>query len=95
MRKIILTMPVSANGFIEDRSASPTGTKVDDELYRQFSEQPGAMGAYDRRSLEAARRHLSVPRRPAGGPRAAWIRWPVPGRSLLPELLARGQIRRE
>jgi dihydrofolate reductase len=46
MRKVILMMPVSADGFIEGPEHEPDWHKVDDELHRHFNEQPGAMGAF-------------------------------------------------
>jgi hypothetical protein len=44
MRKIILMMPVSLDGFIEDRSATSTGTRSTTSCTANFNEQLGAMG---------------------------------------------------
>jgi dihydrofolate reductase len=46
MRKIILTMSVSLDGFIEGPNRELDWHMVDDELHRHFNEQLGAMGAF-------------------------------------------------
>jgi hypothetical protein len=45
MRKIILMMPASGDGFIGGPERELDGHKVDDELHRQFNEQPGISGS--------------------------------------------------
>ena len=46
MRKIILMMSVSLDGFIEGPDREIDWHMVDDELHRHFNEQLGAMGAF-------------------------------------------------
>jgi dihydrofolate reductase len=46
MRKIILMMSVSLDGFIEGPNRELDWGMVDDELHRHFNEQLGAMGAF-------------------------------------------------
>ena len=46
MRKIILMMPVSADGFIEGPERELDWHKADSELHRHFNEQLSAMGAF-------------------------------------------------
>lgn len=46
MRKIILVMSVSLDGFIEGPNHELDWHMVDDELHRHFNEQLGAMGAF-------------------------------------------------
>src|ERR1035437_2929423 len=46
MRKIILMMPVSLDGFIEGPDRELDWHLVDDELHAHFNEQLSAMGAF-------------------------------------------------
>ena len=46
MRKIILMLSVSVDGFFEGRDRDLGWQVVDDELHRHFNEQLGAMGAF-------------------------------------------------
>jgi dihydrofolate reductase len=46
MRKIILAMQVSLDGFFEGPDHDLSWHMVDDELHRHFNEQLGAMGAF-------------------------------------------------
>lgn len=46
MRKIILMMSVSLDGFFEGPNRELDWQMVDDELHRHFNEQLGAMGAF-------------------------------------------------
>ena len=46
MRKIILMMSVSLDGFIEGPDREIDWHMVDDELHSHFNEQLGAMGAF-------------------------------------------------
>jgi hypothetical protein len=46
MRKMILMMPVSADGFIEGPEREPDRHKADDEPHHHFNEQLAAMGAF-------------------------------------------------
>ncbi|HCO03747.1 MAG TPA: deaminase, partial [Actinobacteria bacterium] len=46
MRKIVLMMSVSVDGFIEGPDRELDWHMVDDELHRHFNEQLGAMGAF-------------------------------------------------
>ena len=46
MRKIIWTMSVSPDGFIEGPNRELDWHMVDDELHRHFNEHLGAMGAF-------------------------------------------------
>ncbi|WP_427131192.1 dihydrofolate reductase family protein [Pseudarthrobacter sp. S9] len=46
MRKIILAMQVSLDGFFEGPDRDISWHMVDDELHRHFNEQLGAMGAF-------------------------------------------------
>jgi len=46
MRKIILMMSVSLDGFIERPDRELDWQMVDDELHRHFNEQLSAMGAF-------------------------------------------------
>ena len=46
MRRIILMMSVSLDGFIEGPDRELDWHRVDDELHRHFNEQLGAMGAF-------------------------------------------------
>src|SRR5947209_19293246 len=46
MRKIILMMSVSVDGFIEGPDRELDWHMVDDELHSHFNEQLGAMGAF-------------------------------------------------
>ena len=46
MRKIILMMSVSVDGFIEGPNREIDWHMVDDELHRHFNEQAGAMGGF-------------------------------------------------
>lgn len=46
MRKIILMMSVSLDGFIEGPGRDISWHLVDDELHRHFNEQTAAMGAF-------------------------------------------------
>jgi len=46
MRKIILAMQVSLDGFFEGPDHDLSWHMVDDELHRHFNERLGAMGAF-------------------------------------------------
>ena len=46
MRRVILMMSVSVDGFIEGPNREIDWHMVDDELHRHFNEQLGAMGAF-------------------------------------------------
>ncbi len=46
MRKVVLMMSVSLDGFIEGPNAEIDWHMVDDELHSHFNEQLGAMGAF-------------------------------------------------
>lgn len=46
MRKIILSMSISLDGFIEGPNREIDWHLVDDELHSHFNEQLGAMGAF-------------------------------------------------
>ncbi len=46
MRKIILMMSVSLDGFFEGAERQLDWQLVDDELHKHFNEQLGAMGAF-------------------------------------------------
>jgi dihydrofolate reductase len=46
MRKIVLMLSVSVDGFVEGPNREIDWHMVDDELHRDFNEQLGAMGAF-------------------------------------------------
>src|SRR5438132_14365450 len=46
MRKIILMMSVSVDGFVEGPDRELDSHLVDDDLHRHFNEQLSAMGAF-------------------------------------------------
>ena len=46
MRRIVLMMSVSLDGFIEGPNAEIDWHMVDDELHNHFNDQLGAMGAF-------------------------------------------------
>jgi dihydrofolate reductase len=46
MRKIVLMMSISVDGFIEGPNREIDWHMVDDELHRHFNEELGAMGAF-------------------------------------------------